>query len=185
MLELITPPATEPVTVADMRSYLRIENADHDTLLAELIAAARDTVESDCGLSLISTAWRSYQNIKSPETVRIGADFYDMIVVDRGPVSAITALQLAGVTTSFSDWLTRGPVSKAVYAPTGLDLSAVKIDFTCGYSAANLIPARLIRAIKLLVAHWFENRQAYEEASLQEVQLGYNKLVSGFRRMVL
>lgn len=185
MLELITPPASEPVTVAEMRSYLRIESADHDALLAELIAAARDTVESDCGLSLITTTWRSYQNIKSPRSVRIGADFFDQIDVDRGPVLAITALTLSGVTTSFTGWQTRGPMGKAVYAPVGLDLSAVKIDFTCGYSAANLIPPRLIRAIKLLVAHWFENRQAYEEASLEEVRLGYNKLVSGFRRMVL
>ncbi|WP_081716697.1 head-tail connector protein [Asticcacaulis sp. AC460] len=185
MLELTMPPASEPVSVATLRAYLRIESADHDVLLAELIAAARDTVEADCGLSLVETHWRAWMNVGCGTTVRIGDGLYDQIVVERGPVLAITGVELAGVEVDAGNWLTRGPHGKAVYAPAGLDLSAVRIDFRCGYAEPDLIPARLIRAIKMLAAHWFENRQAYEQASLEEIRLGYNKLVSGFRRMVL
>ncbi len=55
---LVTPPVLEPVTVADARAFLRISTDSEDDILRRLIAAAREIIESETGLSLIDQTWR-------------------------------------------------------------------------------------------------------------------------------
>ena len=42
---LIAPPAAEPVTLAEARSWLRVDTTDEDGAIASLISAAREIVE--------------------------------------------------------------------------------------------------------------------------------------------
>ena len=50
----LTPPGKEPVTLAEARQYLRDGLNEDDALIASLITAAREWVERETGLSLIS-----------------------------------------------------------------------------------------------------------------------------------
>ena len=45
MLTVITPPATEPITLNEMKLHSRIDGSDDDTLIEGLITAARMQLE--------------------------------------------------------------------------------------------------------------------------------------------
>ena len=51
-------PATEPVTLAEAKAYLRLQHDSEDALLAGLVRAAREEVERSTGAALIDQHWR-------------------------------------------------------------------------------------------------------------------------------
>ena len=100
-LTLITPPAVEPVTLAEAKEHLRVVSDDEDTMIEGLIVAARQMVESgeswSLDRSLITTTWR------------LSLDEFDntsaVIELPRPPAIAITSLTYTnstGTTTTLS-----------------------------------------------------------------------------------
>jgi hypothetical protein len=57
-LTLITPPASEPVTLAEAKAHLRLEIGDDDALVAGLVTAARQHVEDLIAQSLVTQTWQ-------------------------------------------------------------------------------------------------------------------------------
>lgn len=57
-LLLVTPPAEEPVTLADAKSHLRVDFTDDDALITGLIITARQMAETTCRRALVSQQWR-------------------------------------------------------------------------------------------------------------------------------
>lgn len=56
-LRLITPPAVEPVTLAEAKAHLRVSIPDDDTLIAVLISAARQNAENYMNRQIITATW--------------------------------------------------------------------------------------------------------------------------------
>ena len=54
MLTVITPPATEPITLNEMKLHSRIDGSDDDTLINALITAARMQIEQMANTKLIT-----------------------------------------------------------------------------------------------------------------------------------
>ena len=52
-LKIITPPAAEPLSTAEVKLHLRVDHNTDDTLITALIATAREWVESYTGKSLV------------------------------------------------------------------------------------------------------------------------------------
>lgn len=59
-LQVITPPATDPVAAADLRAWLRLNDASEDGLLAELLAGAVDLFENDTNRPVLATVYRQH-----------------------------------------------------------------------------------------------------------------------------
>ena len=57
-LERITAPASEPVTLAEAKLYLRVDGTSEDSLISDLIVAARLSEETWLKLSLITHSWK-------------------------------------------------------------------------------------------------------------------------------
>ena len=57
-LMLLTPPAVEPVGLNEAKAYLGVLDSAEDSLISNLITAARQAVEQYCGRVLISQSWR-------------------------------------------------------------------------------------------------------------------------------
>src|SRR5215210_3134221 len=55
---LIAGPAVEPVALAEMRAYLRLDDEAEDDLVAALVTAARLVVEAASGRQLVEQTWR-------------------------------------------------------------------------------------------------------------------------------
>lgn len=56
-LTLLTPPATEPVTLVEAKQHLRMDTTSDDALITNLIVAARLLAELWTGRSLITQTW--------------------------------------------------------------------------------------------------------------------------------
>src|SRR3954463_8761749 len=60
---LLTPPAVEPVTLADAKAYLRVDNDDDDAVISALIAGARSHIEAQTRRALITQTWRLVRDV--------------------------------------------------------------------------------------------------------------------------
>ena len=184
----VTEPALEPVTVADARAWLRISHTSEDTLIADLISAARQDVENQTGLSLISQQWRL-----TMDNWPAG----DMIELPRGPVTGVLAVTVYAASgtpsvVSPADYLhdMRSDPARLLFerrADPGRRMNGIEIDFSAGFGATGTsVPDMLCRAILLLVAHWYEFRGAFR-ASDQPVSYpdGYLPLMRPYRKVRL
>lgn len=78
-VERITAPATEPISLAQVKLFLRIEHDEEDSLLALFITAAREAAEEVLGKSLITQSQRLY--VPCPKNT--------LLALPRGPVQSI------------------------------------------------------------------------------------------------
>lgn len=72
---LVTPPSTEPVTLAEAKLHLRIETAmtDDDTYISALITAARQSAETITRRAFIIQVWRLVLDAFPAPGVNIGS----------------------------------------------------------------------------------------------------------------
>ena len=155
----ITPPAIEPVSLARAKLFLRVEHDAEDELIADMISAARQRVESYLGASLIERERRI-------KTVICG----DTLTIKHRPIKSINAIHLimndgsAEIvsTDQYQVNLRMQPArvlmnSEAVSLTSRKDVSHAEIDITAGYGASEAdIPTPLTQAILLLLAQSYE-----------------------------
>jgi len=157
----LTPPAQEPVSLAEARAFLRLDQTDEDDLLGTLITAARLMVEAASGRLLVDQTWRividrwpdggEIRLPLSPVSAVTAARVYDVLGAAQ-PV-ATNALQL--------DPLADPPVLRIVaeVPEIGRGRAAIEIDIVAGFGAtAAAVPALLRQGVLRLAARWFERR---------------------------
>lgn len=170
-LILTTPPAAEPVSLADAKAHLRVTHADDDAYITKLITAARRAIEQRSGLRFISQGWSLF--------------------LDCWPGTAAVSLQLSPVSAiedviTYSEDDTPSVVDPAHYyldhaaqparcvlrdgrVPPrgGRPVNSIEIRFTSGFGAdGDAVPGDFRQAILITVAHWFDHRGDGEGASL-------------------
>ncbi|WP_210485623.1 head-tail connector protein [Microvirga antarctica] len=157
---LVEGPAVEPVSLAEMKAYLRVTDDAEDDLVAGLVKAARMMVEAASRRLVISQewklmlpAWPHSQRLPLPLSPLIAIEAVEMVdafgtarPVDSGAIAAD---------------LQCDPPALRFLAPPPPDLCAHELAITvrAGFGAAPAdVPAPLCLAVKIIVARWFENR---------------------------
>ncbi len=159
---LLSGPAAEPITLAEAKTYLRIDHDDEDGEITALIAAARAQIENTTCRALITQGWR------------ITRDTWPIdgrLVLMPAPVQTLTAARIVRLDNSAQDidvnlFTLDGAAAPAIlgFCPGALPVSdrpvaGIELDIAAGYGdAADDVPSPLRQAIKLLLAHWYENR---------------------------
>jgi uncharacterized phiE125 gp8 family phage protein len=161
---LLSPPSIEPLTLADAKAkaYLRVSTSDDDDVIAGLIAAARGTVEAQTRRALITQTWRLVRDCWPAE---------GQIAVMPVPLQQVSAARIyrqdgSTQTIDSAAFTIDKAAEPAVlaFAPAALPapgrpIAGIEIDVEVGYgAAASDVPTPLVQAIKLIVAHWYENR---------------------------
>lgn len=162
-----TAPAAEPITTAEAKTHLRVDNSDDDTYIGTLITAARRWVENTCGLALVNT---TYDGAIDAFPHVDGA-----IVFPKYPLSSVTSVTYydddLSTSTVFSssnyqvDTFKRPPrivlKNGASWPSDSLRLSSgVVVRFVAGYGASGSnVPEDIKHAIKLLVGQLYANRE--------------------------
>ena len=159
-----------------MKTHLRLNDTSEDALLADWIAAASD-------LFTVSTG-----HVLGEASFRLLLDSWPVgqIVITRTPISAVSAveyLDTAGEWQSLSGWTADlDSVPARVLLPDDLPalhesiVPAVRVNFVAGYDDAEDMPPLATTAIRLLASHWYSQREAYGEANLKAVSVGWKNI---------
>ena len=158
---LLAGPAVEPMTIAEAKAFLRVVHDDDDDVIAALIAGARVHVEAQTRRALITQSWRLVRDTW-PDNGRVA--------VLPAPLRELTAarvyrldgtVQTLDVAAFTADTASAPGVLAYSGAPLepGRIAAGIELDVGVGYGdAAADVPADLRQAIRILVAHWYENR---------------------------
>jgi uncharacterized phiE125 gp8 family phage protein len=175
-ITVITPPNAEPLTVDEMRTYLRIDGTDEDATLTALIAGARDWCESFTRRALIQRTvdvvldrFPPASKLKPKREIVLpfgrALSVTSIAYIDTsGVLQTLTGPDASPAGTAFQQDLSDD--YHGVIAPGyGLDwpetrdvLGAVKVRCTVGYGTAAEIPAQLRDAMRFRIASLYEGR---------------------------
>lgn len=188
---LLAGPAQEPVSLARMKGFLRIEDEAEDGLIEALIAAARVHVESLTGRALLAQTWRVVRD-GWPEGRAIRLPVSPMI-----ELTQIRAYDAAGTAhrLDIEQFLPDGQAVPARIimperiegAPVLRERMGIEIDYVAGFgSEPEAVPGDLLQSLMTLVAYWYENRDAVLVSGAgAAVPAGFERLVSPYRRVRL
>lgn len=187
-LTLNSPPASEPLSLDDMKAHLRLTTNDDDNSVSQLLVAARHALEARAGLAFMTQAW-TYRVDRNRVTQMPD------VLLPISPVKSIDGVQIVlanGQKMSLgSDHFTTqvgtiGRIKFNIPLPTNTQpLSSIEIEFTAGHDTINLIPAELRHAIRLLAAHFYENRESASEARVFSIPRAIDALIAPYRRISL
>jgi len=188
---LLSAPAQEPVTLAQTKEFLRVDDVNEDGFISTLIAAARLHVEGTTGRALISQNWRvicdNWPNnriVNLPVGPLISLTDVKVFDVDGGAHSLVlTQFQPETNVTPARIFLPKNIDG----LPLMRDRAAIEIDYIAGFGAtSDDVPNDLKQAIFSLIAYWFEHRDAVVIAgSGAVVPAGFDKLVAAYKRVRL
>lgn len=151
------------MTTAEAKAFARVTTSSDDALIDTLIKSARMAAENELERSLITQTWE-----------RTLDEFPDAIRLDYSPIISVSSIQYLdwyGVSQTLSSsgykvdaksepgWVV--PAYGYVWPLTLEDINAVTVTYTAGYGAsASAVPEPIKTWIKLMVAHYYENREA-------------------------
>jgi uncharacterized phiE125 gp8 family phage protein len=180
----LSPPGAEPITLAETKAHLRLDDGAEDELLASLIRTAREYLERETGLALIRRSFRLYLDEWPEQRV---------IRIVKGPVQVIESITIyddAGLpievdsTGAILDGHARPArlMLPALPAP-GRALNGIEIDFSAGFGEVGTdVPDTLKRALLVHVAAMYELRGVVAPVDQPgAVPPGYDRLVAPFR----
>jgi uncharacterized phiE125 gp8 family phage protein len=170
--KISTPPATEPITLAEARAHLNFtadDPTDDDTLIEALIGAARETCEEyrNCAMleqviTHVLPAFPCVDAVRNP---------FGEIRLYRPPHISVETIQYwdennetqsltPATDTNFNAVLgTISPKVGETWPKTASRPDAVTITYKCGHANAAAVPKRWKQAVLLVVGKWYEQRE--------------------------
>ena len=157
----VTAPTSEPVSLADAKLHVGVATDDSDAYIASLVKAAREWAETYTRRSMLTTTWRQTLSCWPSDGV---------IELHRPPLQSVTSVtyyDTDGDSTTLATSHTDSEPGR-VLRGYGITWPALRTDgvaapatvtYIAGHSAAASVPGSTIHAIKMLVGHWFENRE--------------------------
>lgn len=156
-------PSTEPITLVEAKSQLRVDIADEDTYINTLIVASRKICERYTNRVFITQTWIQNEDYWS-----------NPIELKVNPIVSLTSLKYynaSEVQTTITDSSANfqkdflsdvGNIYEGLtssFPSLGSTINPIEIITVCGYGAASAVPDDIKHAIKLLVSHLYENRE--------------------------
>jgi len=155
-----TQPASEPVSLADIKSHVVAFGSDDDDLLTSYIEAARSSAEVYLNRALIT------------QTLELTLDHFPAVInLPRCPVQSVTSItytDVDGVSQTFTDFQVDVSGSamakiKPAYGYSWPDIrpefGSVVVEYVAGYGDADDVPASIVHAIKLIVGSFYAHRE--------------------------
>ena len=211
-IQVTTEPASEPVSTAEAKAHLRIPSSatSEDSYIDALVTAARLYVEEYTERKLITQTVTEYRDAlpgdtdkRLPEQGRVsdaktsGVKFIELRATPVQSVSSVTTYDDADNGTEWASSNYRlspggqrwrvAPTGSAAWPTYTRNTDGIVIVYVAGYGdAGSDVPAPIVEAIKMLVAHWYENREAEVIGKVPaELKLGVDALLRPYRVMNL
>lgn len=167
-LRRTTDAASEPVTVAQVKTALNISTTDHDTRIEWLIPACRRLAENETRRALMTQTWTKALD-----------EFPDAIRLDYPPIQSVTSVKYLDpaevlqaldpslyTVDSSSEPGYIVPAYGETWPETLCAINAVEVIYIAGYASAALVPAEVKHWIVVMVGFYLENTEAGAEADI-------------------
>lgn len=169
-LEVVTPAATAPITVAEYKAAARVTASSEDTLIATYIEAATKVFQDATNLQLIDAEFRltlddfsgypislRKSRVKSIESVK----YYDLNNVQQTLSPDIYELRDSKLGIF-------APQVNKDFPSVHEKMRAVEINFIAGFGDADDIPKDIRSILFLLTSQFYEDREARELSPYSE-----------------
>ena len=148
----IVSPSEEPVTLAEAKLYLRVDNIDEDTLINQIIKTARISAEKYIGKSLITQQWRLSFDKYAPMEVYLR----------RGPIQTVDSVKFFDKNSnetilSSNQYSLSVDNRKLIFEITPLS-NSIEINYTAGYGLSASVPNDIKQGMLIHIAQLYENR---------------------------
>lgn len=189
MTIVVTDPAVgEVLTLAQVKTHLKVETGEEDGLIEGLIRTAREHLENCAGLSLLEQGFRLFLD-DWPKACAI--------LIRRHPVKSVDAVaiydedglphevDLSAVRVELARRPARLIVS-AIRAPMRIT-NGIEVDFTAGFGESGAdVPDVLKRAMLVHIAAMYETRGSIGPGEQPAVvPAGYERLIAPYRRRAI
>lgn len=166
-----TAPTAEPISLADAKVHLRTvtgDTSEDSAVITPLIQAAREYCENITGRALASQTVKAYPEkwgrwrLPRPPLISVTSiKYYD----EDGTESTLAATdyQVDAVDGQI-DILTEPNV-------TLRDLNPIVVEYACGYTTGNALPAAMRQAMLLLIGHWYMNRETVATGAVTAIEI--------------
>jgi len=185
-LRTSTAPASEPVTTAEVKSNSHIDGSDEDTLIGELITAAREYCETYMRRALINRTYILYLDAV-PKTGFLELPMPDLVSVTSikyyDTDDALQTFSSASYRVDTFSHVGRITLKESAAWPTVIEdrTDAFYVTYVTGYGTATTdIPQGVRQAIMLLVDYWYENRGAMGAMS-KEIMGSVHALLNNYK----
>ena len=177
-----TAPSVEPVTLADAKIHLRTvtgDTSEDSAVISPIITAARVYCENITGRALAA------------QTVKAYPEAWGLWRLPRPPITAVTSIKYYDVddteytlaaTEYQSDMIDGRILIKENPDEELRDMNPIVVEYTAGYTTGNTCPQTIRQAMLLLIAHWYQNREAVITGSVSaEVDIGVRRLLNQYK----
>ncbi|MBN6186317.1 phage head-tail connector protein [Aneurinibacillus sp. BA2021] len=168
-MRLVSPPLVEPLSLEEAKAHLRVEHDDEDALIQGLIRAAREYCESFQRRAYVSQVWEMYfqsfpthAELLRPPLLSVESITYrdvdgvqhalspDAYIVDTATEPGRIFIKTAPKVALFP----ASPVTVRFVAGYNPVITSEGTDFIAH------VPESIKQAMRMLVGHWYENREA-------------------------
>tara|TARA_R100000329_G_scaffold137244_1_gene118279 strand:+ start:201 stop:857 length:657 start_codon:yes stop_codon:yes gene_type:complete len=205
-IKVVTAWTTSAVATSDQKSFMRVDFSDDDSLIAELIKASQNVIETYLNraittqtLELYLDRLPFYSDINYPEGTFTAPDMEynsNYIVLPKPPVASVTHVkyfddsdtEYTYASTNYyvdliSDQarivLRTGKSWPTVTATRNANAYVVR--YVAGYGGASDVPEPIVQAIKLLTSHLYENREAVTSLSVNSIPYTIGAMLQPYR----
>lgn len=184
-LTVTNEPDTEPVSLSEAKTQLRVDTSDDDSYIGSLILAAREWVSAYMDETLIHTGY-----VMTLDSFPVEIELPKPPMATSGTVTAVTiTYTLENQTTATLstseyriDRAAKPGVLRTNYNGSWpshlLDYNAVTVTWWGGRGGdASSLPQRVRNAVLWLVGYWYERRMAADAVNLSEIPFGVKALL--------
>lgn len=142
-------PASEPVTLAEAKLYLRLDGSEEDALVTSLISAARASAEHYLRKSLMTQSW----------SLTLESFAGNKAVLTMGPVlsiTSVTTIDEAGNETTLATTAYRLAGGSVVVITEGQLADRLVVVYAAGYGDAEDVPAPIKQGMLMHVTRLYE-----------------------------
>jgi uncharacterized phiE125 gp8 family phage protein len=178
-IQVISPPASEPVSLSELKAHLRLNDDSEDALLIGFIKAAREFFERYTGRIVLPTTLRQHvYYLTGPVYLMRGnvtsiEDFYYYDQNDS--LTELTEYHEDTISLPSSVWLDSYPTTSPTKTPNAY------VTFVAGWADTNAVPEMVKVGIKLLAAHYYEQRNSHSPEDLKTVPMGFKSICDQFK----
>lgn len=163
-LQLITPPASEPLSLAEVKTFLRIEHTADDALITRAIAAAREAAEQYLRCALLPQTW-DYA-VANPYRCEVRLPF--------GPAQSVTSITVTdsegNVSTLDSDVYSLSVDGSMVLFVTTPSAEKLVVRYSASIAAdAATLPALIKQGMLHHIATMLEQREGVVPMPMQSI----------------